>query len=180
MEAAEGVQGSGTLIVMTPEIKDKELHRIAVTGIIWKEEAGVRKYLITKRSPTKKAWPDKWTVPGGGMSTDDYTSTEATYANSESPQWYGAMESTLRREIKEEVNLEVGDISYLLDVAAIRPDGVAVLVLSMYCPYKSGEVVLDADATEYAWISAADVSTYDLIQGIDHEIQLVDERLAKQ
>jgi len=161
------------------EPKEKELHRIAVTGIIWKKEAGVRKYLITKRSPHKKAWPNKWTVPGGGMEVDDYIHSEATFANAESPQWYGAIEKTLKREIKEEVNLEVSDINYLLDVVAIRPDGIPMLVLSMYCKYESGEVALDADATEYAWITAAEVEKYELIQGIDHEIQMVDERLSK-
>lgn len=169
----------------TPEPQERELHRIAVTGIIWKEDpsiplgaSGHYKYLITKRSPSKKAWPNKWTVPGGGMTIDDYIHSEASYANTESPQWYGAMERTLRREIKEEVALEVGDLHYLLDVAAMRPDGVPVLVLSMYCAYVSGEVALDGDATEYAWITASEVGQYDLIQGIDHEIELVEERLA--
>jgi 8-oxo-dGTP diphosphatase len=160
------------------EPKDKELHRIAVTGIIWKEENGARKYLITKRSPHKKAWPGKWTVPGGGMETDDYMKTEATFANSESPQWYNAVEKTLRREIKEEVNLEVDDVQYLLDLAFIRPDGIAAIVLSYFCKYASGEVKLDEDAVEYAWITASEVSSYELIQGIDHEIEMVEKKLA--
>lgn len=156
---------------------EKELHRVAVTGIIWKEDGGVRKYLITKRAPTKKAWPNKWTVPGGGMEVDDYVHSEPSYANPESPQWYGAMEATLRREIREEVNLEVSDIEYLLDIAAIRPDGIPMLVLSMYCKYASGEVKLDEDATEYAWIAASEVGDYDFIKGIDDEIRQVEARL---
>lgn len=166
------------------EPKEREMHRIAVTGIIWKEDPstysgqGVTwKYLITKRAPHKKAWPGKWTVPGGGMEVDDYMQTEATYANEESPQWYNAVEKTLRREIKEEVGLEVSDIQYLLDVAFIRPDGIPAIVLSFYCKYVGGEVALDEDATEFAWISAAQIPDYELIQGIDHEIQLVEERL---
>ncbi len=155
------------------------MHRIAVTGIIWKEEGGTKKYLITKRAPHKKAWPGKWTVPGGGMEVDDYMHTETTFANSESPQWYNAVEKTLRREIKEEVNVEVSDIEYLLDVAFIRPDGIPAIVLSFYCKYVSGEVKLDEDATEFAWITVAEIPNYELIQGIDHEIQMVEERLAK-
>jgi 8-oxo-dGTP pyrophosphatase MutT (NUDIX family) len=162
---------------MAAEPKEQKLHRIAVTGIIWREEDGVRKYLITKRSPHKKAWPNKWTVPGGGLEVSDYIDTEPSYANPESPQWYGALEKALRREIKEEVNLEVSDIEYLLDIAAIRPDGIPMLVLSMYCKYKSSEVELDADATEYAWITASEVGGYDLIKGIDDEIRQVEERL---
>jgi 8-oxo-dGTP pyrophosphatase MutT (NUDIX family) len=160
------------------EIRENELHRVAVTGIIWKEEAGVRKYLITKRSPHKKAWPGKWTVPGGGMEATDYTTTEPSFANPESPQWYGALEKTLRREIREEVGLEVKDIRYLLDVAAIRPDGIPMLVLSMFCAYESGEVSLDEDATEYAWITAAEAGQYELIKGIDDEIRQVEALLA--
>ncbi len=156
------------------------MHRIVVTGIIWKEDAGgTRRYLITKRSPNKKAWPDKWTVPGGGMEVDDYIHGETTFANSESPQWYNAVEKTLRREIKEEVNLEVSDIAYLLDIAFIRPDGIPAIVLSFYCKYAGGEVALDEDATEFAWITAAELPKYELIQGIDHEIEMVEKRLAK-
>ncbi|MGH7174846.1 MAG: NUDIX hydrolase [Minisyncoccia bacterium] len=162
------------------EPAEKELHRVAVTGIIWREEGGKRVYLITKRASHKKAWPNKWTVPGGGMEVEDYIHGEATYANSESPQWYGALEKTLRREIKEEVNVEVDAVTYLLDVAAIRPDGIPMLVLSMYCKYASGEVALDEDATEYAWIPASEVGKYELIAGIDHEIELVEEKLAKE
>ena len=158
-----------------------DLHRIAVTGIIWKkDENGTIRYLITKRSPTKKAWPGKWTVPGGGLETTDYMDTEATYANSESPQWYNAVERTLRREIKEEVNVEVEDIGYLLDLAFIRPDGIPAIVLSFYCKYVSGDVTLDEDAVEFAWITREEIPSYDLIQGIDHELSLVDDKLKAQ
>jgi 8-oxo-dGTP pyrophosphatase MutT (NUDIX family) len=157
-----------------------ELHRIAITGIVWRQEQdGSRRYLITKRAPFKKVWPNKWTVPGGGVEASDYMAGEATYQNSESPQWYGAVETTLRREIREEAGVEVDDIRYLLDVAFIRPDGVPVIVLSFYCRYVSGEVTLDEDATEYAWVTADELGSYEFIQGIDHEIRQVDERLAK-
>jgi 8-oxo-dGTP pyrophosphatase MutT (NUDIX family) len=163
----------------TPTPIHADLHRIAITGIIWKQdEDGTRRYLITKRSPTKKAWPNKWTVPGGGLETTDYMNTEATYQNSESPQWYNAVETTLRREIREEVGVEVDSVQYLLDVAFIRPDGVPAIVLSFYCRYVSGDIVLDEDATEFAWVTAAEVGNYELIQGIDHEIVMVEERLA--
>lgn len=157
-----------------------DLHRIAITGIIWRQDDdGSYRYLITKRSPAKKAWPNKWTVPGGGLETKDYMDGPVTYANSESPQWYGAVEHTLKREIKEEVGVEVSDVQYLLDLTFIRPDGVPAIVLSFYCKYESGEVVLDADATEFAWVKASEVKNYELIQGIDHEIEMVEERLKK-
>src|SRR3990167_6564093 len=160
------------------EPKEREMHRIAVTGIIWKEEGGTRKYLITKRAPHKKAGPNLWTVPGGGMEVDDYIHGETAFANSESPQWYNAVAKTLRRELTKGGGVEVADINYLLDVAFIRPDRVPAIVLSFYCKYASGEVALDEDATEFAWITAAEIPNYELIQGIDHEIEMVEAHLA--
>jgi 8-oxo-dGTP pyrophosphatase MutT (NUDIX family) len=152
------------------EIKDRELHRIAVTAIIYNEDG---KFLITKRSPHKKVFPDLWTVPGGGMEVDDYIHNEPNG----NKQWYGAIEKTLRREVEEEVNVEIEKPEYLCDVAFIRPDNVPVLVLSYFAKYKSGEVKLDDDAVEYSWVSVDEIDDYEFIQGIDQEIKDVNKIL---
>ena len=157
------------------EVKDKELHRVATTAIIYNKEG---KFLITKRAPHKKHFPNKWTVPGGGLSTDDYANLPKTHEGDN--QWYYSLTNALRREVKEEVGLEIGKPEYLLDLTFIKGDGVPVLVLSYFAEYLSGEVVLDEDATEFAWIDAKDVGQYELIEGIDHEIQMVDEILKKR
>lgn len=155
------------------EIKDKELHRITSTAIIYKEEAGVFKYLITRRSLEKKAFPGKWTVPGGGLEVDDYINSPADFEG----QWYFAIEKSLRREITEEVNLEVEKLKYLLDICFIMPDGQPVLILSYYGKFKSGEVELDEDNIEFAWVSYNQAKEYDLIKGILGEIEMVDKIL---
>jgi len=166
---------------MTPTPKEKELHRIATTGIIWrKDEDGARRYLVTKRAPHKKMWPGKWTVPGGGLEVSDYIGTEAAYQNSESPQWYDVLERALLREIREEVGVEVDDIRLLQNVAFIRPDGIPVIVFSFYCRYASGEVRLDEDATEHAWPTAEEAQSYDFIQGIEKEIMATETRLNEE
>ena len=149
------------------EIKDKELHRIALTAIIYNDG----KYLITKRALNKKAFPGKWTVPGGGLETDDYINTKPTTS---AGQWYGALENTLRREVREETNLEIEKPQYLLDLAFIRPDGIPVVVLSYYAKYKSGEVKLDADSIDYKWLTLEEAKSYDIIDGIWEEIEIVD------
>ncbi|KKT24916.1 MAG: NUDIX hydrolase [Parcubacteria group bacterium GW2011_GWA2_43_9b] len=184
---------------------NQELHRIVSTAIIYKKfpeeflefpsfsrhgnkflsglarkykkEGGQNRYLITKRSPNKKVFPNKWTVPGGGLETDDYTNTPPSTKDG---TWYFALETSLRREIKEEVNLEVDFIKYLLDLAFIRPDGVPVITLSFYAPYKSGEVKLDKDATEFVWATYEECKKYDLIDGILDEIRMVDEILGRK
>lgn len=163
---------------MQAPVPNSDLHRLDATAIIWKrDEDGTLRYLITKRAPHKPVMPNRWTVPGGGIEPADYMRNEPQYLNDESPQWYGAVERALRREIREEVGLEVGDLHYLLDVAFMRPDGTPEIVLSYYGEYQGGEVALDKDATEYAWISAAELKDYDLISGIDYEIREVEERL---
>ncbi|MFA6408477.1 MAG: NUDIX domain-containing protein [Candidatus Paceibacterota bacterium] len=156
------------------EIQDKELHRIAITCIIYNDEG---KYLVTKRSPHKKAFPGQWTVPGGGLNVDDYIHTPQT---TDAGQWYGAVGSTLRREVMEEVGVEVGDVQYLLDLTFIRPDGIPVLVLSYYAPYVSGDVILDEDAVEHRWVTLAEAQDLDLISGIYEEIEMVEIRLKTQ
>lgn len=156
---------------MRTEIKDKDLHRIVATAFIYKPD---RTYLVTRRAMHKKVMPGKWTVPGGGLTADDYINTKPSTASN---QWYGALENTLRREVKEEVNLEIGKPEYLLDYTFIRPEGIPVLGLTFMAPYVSGEVVLDEDATEFAWIKAEDASKYDFIEGIEWELEKVEEVL---
>lgn len=156
---------------------DKELHRIAITGIIYNDEG---KYLVTKRSLEKKAFPGMWTVPGGGINVDDYVNLPPTHA---AGQWYNVVEMTLRREILEEVNVEIEKPEYLLDLTFIRPDNVPVLVLSYLCKYKSGEVKVDGDGgdtIDFAWATLDELKSYDLIPGILEEIEMVNDILKKQ
>lgn len=109
-------------------------------------------------------------MPGGGLETDDYINTPKTTKD----HWYFAIEKSLRREIKEECNLEVGEVKYLLDIAFIKPDGTPAIILSFYCPYESGEVKLDEDNIDYAWASYQEAKNYDLVEGLLEEIEMVD------
>ncbi|MBI2609831.1 NUDIX domain-containing protein [Candidatus Giovannonibacteria bacterium] len=150
--------------------ENRELHRIVSTAII--EKNG--KFLITKRAPDKKVFPGRWTVPGGGLETDDYVNTPPTTKNN---IWYFALENSLRREVTEEVGIEIGKVNYLLDLAFIRPDKMPVITLSFYAPYKSGEVKINSESVDYAWIDFEESKKYDLIDGIREEIEMVDKIL---
>lgn len=152
------------------EIKNKKLHRITSTAIIYNHQ---RKYLITRRSLKENAFPGMWTVPGGTLEVDDYIDLPKTTKD----HWYFAIEKSLRGEIKEEVNLEVGKVKYLLDIVFIRPDGQPVIILSFYCLYKSGKIKYDEDTIDHAWITYQQAKKYDLIEGILEEIEMVDKIL---
>jgi len=147
----------------------KDLHRITSTAIIHKDG----KYLIVQRSLSKKAFPGRWTVPGGGLELDDYINTPKQTPDA----WYFPVIESLKREIKEETGLEVGKLEYLLDVAFVRSDGIPVITLSYYCDWKSGEVQLNDENIDYKWVSVEEVKNYDLIGGIIEEIKMADKIL---
>ena len=142
---------------------DPRLHFVTATAIILKDG----KFLIVKRSPAEKAFPGKWTVPGGKLVYKEYK--DLPYKG-DWPQWYGMMEWLLRKEVREEAGIEIGKPSYLTDLVFVRPDGYPVVVLSFYAKYKSGEVKLNHEMTDFAWVTADEAKTYDMIDGIDGEI----------
>jgi 8-oxo-dGTP diphosphatase len=154
------------------EIQNIELHRIVSTAIIRKE----RKYLIVKRSPNKKVFPGRWTVPGGGLEVSDYINTPKTTPDA----WYYAIENSLKREIIEEAGLEVDNLKYLLDLVFIRPDDIPVATLSYHCDWKSGDVKLNEENTDFKWVTAEEAKNYDLIEGILEEIEMVDKIIKRE
>ena len=132
------------------------------------------KYLITKRANYEKAFPGLWTVPGGKLETKDYKDRKQ---DTDAGQWYNIVEDVLRREVKEEVGLEIDKINYLASLVFIRPDGVPTLVLSMFANHKNGEVKLGEGLTEYSWVNLEEAKKYQLIPGIYEEIEMLDKHL---
>ncbi len=155
------------------ELLNNELHRVVVTAIIYRPDYT---YLITKHSPTKKSHPDRWLIPGGGLSTDDYL-TQPSQAKNDTA-WLKPLEVALRREIREEVGLEIGTPELLTNIAYVRPDNIPVLVLSYFAPYIHGEVVLEeGEATEYKWVTVEAAADYNLVGNSLDEIKSVDTML---
>lgn len=148
--------------------QDPRLHFVVATAIIHKDG----KFLIAKRAAHEKAFPNKWTVPGGKLVLSEY---EKLPSSADYKQWYNVIEWVLKKEIKEEVGLEVEDIKYLTNLVFVRPDGYPVVTLSYFAKWKTGEVELCKDLTEYAWVAPGELKTFDLIEGIADEIKHVSE-----
>ncbi|OGJ21239.1 hypothetical protein A3K73_02365 [Candidatus Pacearchaeota archaeon RBG_13_36_9] len=149
---------------------DEKIHYVVATGIVIKDG----KYLIAKRADYEKAFPGLWTVPGGKLEQKDYKNRKH---DTDAGQWYNVVEDLLRREVMEEVGLEMDKINYLASLTFVRPDGIPSLVLSMFAEYKSGEVKLGEGLTEYAWVTLEDAKNYKLIQGIYEELEMLDKSL---
>jgi len=150
---------------MNPQ--NKEFHRIVATAIVHKDG----KYLILKRNPNKKMFPGRWTVPGGGLTVDDYIGAPKTTPDA----WYFAVTDSLKREVREETGLEVDKFNYLLDLAFIRSDGVPVITLSYWGNWKAGEVKLNDENIDYKWVTLEEAKNYDLIEGLLEEMMMADK-----
>lgn len=143
---------------------DPRLHFVVATAIIVKDG----KFLIAKRASHEKAFPNKWTVPGGKLVLHEYNKLPRTAGF---PQWYNVVDWVLRKEIKEEVGLEINKPKYLCDLVFVRPDGYPVITLSYWAKYKKGKVKLCKDLTDYAWVTLKEAKKYDLIDGIYGELK---------
>lgn len=142
---------------------------LVATAIIVKDN----KFLITKRSENEKHYPGMWTVPGGKLDKEDYLSIPKNSANLH----YHVLEKVLKREVKEEVNLEIKEIDYITSIVFEREEGIPTMIISLSCKYKSGDVKLDNDSVDYKWITIEDAKNYPLIDGIYDELVICAKKL---
>ena len=146
-------------------------HYVVVTGILVKDG----KYLITKRADWEKAFPGMWTVPGGKLEVLDYALKQKDTGS----HWYNVLENLLKREIKEEVDLEIKNIGYVTSLVYIRPDEIPCLIISLFAEPEEGEIKLCNALTEYKWVDINEAKNYDLIEGIYEELVILDNFLKK-
>ncbi|MBD3259665.1 NUDIX domain-containing protein [Candidatus Woesearchaeota archaeon] len=145
----------------------EKIHYVSITGIVRKDG----KYLICKRSPKEKAFPNKWCVPGGKIEHSDFVDTQKDTAD----HWLDIFEKVLRKEIKEETNLDIKNIGYCSSLVFIRPNGYSTIIVSLFADYADGEIKLaDDELTEYAWVSLDEAKEYDLIENIYEQLVRVD------
>lgn len=150
-------------------MENKYLHEVAITAIIVKDG----KYLITKRSATKKRFPNMWTVPGGKMETDDYVNLPKDTTD----YWYNILEKVLRREVKEEVGLDIANITYVTSLATVHEGKDPSLVISCLADYAGGEVTLQVEeCDEFAWVDLEEAKNYQLIDGIYDELEMAENQ----
>jgi 8-oxo-dGTP pyrophosphatase MutT (NUDIX family) len=150
---------------------DKNLmHYAVVTGILLNSNG---KFLITKRADWEKAFPGRWVVPGGKLEVLDYVLREK-----DTPyHWYNVFEGLLKREILEEVGLEIENIDYVTSMVYIRPDKIPCIIISLYAYAKSENVKLCNALTDYAWIDLDEAKNYDLVEGIYDELVILSKKL---
>jgi len=146
-----------------------QAHYITSTVILVKEG----KFLIAKRAEWEKAFPGKWTIPGGKLEVLDY----ALLKKDTSEHWYNVLEDLSKREVMEEVGLEIKNLNYVTSLVYIRLDKIPSLVISFWAEPVGDFVKLCHALTEYKWVSLEEAKNYDLIEGIYEELEILDKKL---
>jgi len=151
--------------------KPEKLFYFVANVVIYREED--QRCLILKRDPREKVHPGKWATPGGKLEWADMDMAKPTRINGEVIDFENAVEDLLKREVKEEANIEIEDqLVYLNSVAFVRPDETPVVLVKFAAKYKGGEVVPEKGAfTDFAWVDSQEVKKYNCIDGIFKEIE---------
>jgi len=147
-----------------------KFHYVTATAIVMKDG----KFLILKRSIHEKAFPGKWTFPGGKLERADY---ENRPPSTSQQQWYNILEDLVKREVMEESGLKIKNIRYVTSLVFIRPDNIPVVTVSFVADYDGGEIVLEEDMTDYAWVTLEEAKDYDMIEGLQEELIMLDKML---
>ena len=146
-----------------------KVHYIVATCILVKNG----KFLIVKRADWEKAFPGKWTVPGGKLEVLDYALREKDTTS----HWYNILENLVKREVKEETCLDIDNIGYVTSMIYIREDKIPCLIVSLWTYSFGGEIKLCSALTEYKWVDLEESKNYDLIEGIYEELKMSDEKI---
>ncbi len=123
--------------------------RIIVVGVVQDRQG---RYLICRKSDAQGVFPGQWGLPGGGIEPGE------------------RMEAALRRELREETGLRVGQVQarFFKDgqYPKLFPDGsraqVYMIFLIFTCLALETEVKLNAEFAGHAWVEAERLADYDL------------------
>lgn len=157
---------------MSGKYDKNQVHYVTATVIIVNKEG---KFLIAKRADWEKAFPGKWTVPGGKLEVLDYVLRQ----KDTSVHWYNILEDLSKKEVMEEVGLEIKNINYVTSLVYVRSDKIPSLIISFYAePVSENVKVRLCNAlTEYKWVTLKEAKNYDLIEGIYEELEILDRKL---
>jgi nucleoside triphosphatase len=123
--------------------------RLIVVGVIQNEAS---EFLLCRMPPARGVFPGQWGLPGGGIEAGE------------------TAEAALRRELREEVGLEIEQVEplFFTDGSYTKrfPDGsqqhIYMIFLLYLCRPTPAAVRLNDEFESYAWVAAPTLNAYDL------------------
>jgi ADP-ribose pyrophosphatase YjhB (NUDIX family) len=138
---------------------DINTHVVAVFGIVQKGD----RFLIAKRASDDPQAGGDWSTPGGKV--------EADLGNE-------IIENNLKKEISEEVGLEINDrVVYLGSEGFIRVSGHHVVGLTFLCRWRSGVAKPLEDQEEIKWLTINELKKLKLPDYLKSRIKLLEDYL---
>lgn len=116
---------------------DIHLHVIFVEAWIQRGD----KLLLSKRASDDEQSSGLWALPGGKV---------------ELGLGEGVIEEALRRDVREEVGLEIDDIRFFASRSFVRVSGHHVVALSFIVSSPAGEALALEDQDEVRWVTRAE------------------------
>jgi len=125
-------------------------HIVVVTGIVKFKD----KILLLKRNSKREVHPNKWSFPGGKVEAGEN------------------LFQTLKREIKEETNLEIEDYKkYVSDYTFVRPDGESTIGFCFLVKSLTDQVKINKEFSDFAWVSPSEIDKFDIIPYLEEEVR---------
>jgi ADP-ribose pyrophosphatase YjhB (NUDIX family) len=119
-----------------------QFHIIQAQGWVRKDD----KFLLAQRSFKELQAPGVWSIPGGKV---------------EGNVGLGVVEETLKKEIMEEVGIEIKNKPvYLGSDAFVRVDGAHVVGLCFLCDWQSGQARALEDTEQIKWFSLEELQNF--------------------
>ena len=136
-------------MIATPPMLPGKRRRLIVVPIILR---GDGRYLLCKMPTHRGVFPGQWGLPGGGVEDDE------------------RIEEALRREVREELQLELASMTPLYfkgdDREKLYPDGrreILYMVFLIYlCTTNGADPVINEELEAFAWVLPDEMDSYDL------------------
>jgi len=126
---------------------------LAIGAFILKD----KKILIVKKSSLEKIDAGLWTVPGGKIEKNE------------------PIIDGLKREIKEEVNLDVCNYQWIGE-DVFDSNGFWFHVQHFLCQTKNSDVKLEKNLTDFHWLKKAEIDNFNLPKNIKKRINEIFEK----
>jgi len=124
---------------------EKKKYCVIINAVVVKDN----KILLAQRSFDEEHVPGRWSPPGGKLEETGIV--------------WNALEKTVKREVLEEVGIEVEDDMRLLvnNTFKHEEDDLPVLANVFLCKYKSGEPKPLEDTVAVKWITKEEINNYE-------------------
>jgi len=113
-------------------MSDNKQPRVVIGALIYNDD---KKIFLAQ----SKKWSDRWVVPGGHL------------------EWGESLEECVRREVREETNLEVDDIELVGIQECIGPKDFNkekhMIFIDYSCKAVGNDVKLNDEIQEYVWVT---------------------------